>query len=213
MTHRRNSNAKYAESALGDVDEILDLLQTADNPFAPMLSFLINRAMIFERTKHLCAGRHERTDGCKGYTNGYKDRSLKTRLGKLELKVPQVRDSDEPFYPESLHAAMMSETALRVALAEMYVHGVATCKVKGVFEKLCGFGVSAMEVSRAAKDLDDVLDVWRSRRLGVIPFLQLDALRCKVRQLGLAAGYSGADCGWSSGGWKANNPRSNGGDW
>ena len=96
--------------------------------------------MIFERTKHLCAGKHERTTERNGYANGYKDRSLKTRLGKLELKVPQVRDRDEPFYPESLHAAMMSETALRIALAEMYVQGVATRKVKGVFEKLCGFG-------------------------------------------------------------------------
>jgi len=106
MTHRRDSNAKHAESAFGDMDEIVDLLQTAENPFAAMLSFLMNRAMIFERTKHLCADKHERTDERNGYANGYKDRSLKTRLGKLELKVPQVRDSDEPFYPNSLNAAM-----------------------------------------------------------------------------------------------------------
>ena len=185
MTHRRDSNAKHAESAFGDMDEIVDLLQTAENPFAAMLSFLMNRAMIFERTKHLCADKHERTDERNGYANGYKDRSLKTRLGKLELKVPQVRDSDEPFYPNSLNAAMLSETALHVALAEMYIHGVATRKVKGVLEKLCGFGISAMEVSRAAKNLDDVLDAWRNRRLSVIPFVQFDALWCKVRQGGL----------------------------
>ena len=81
------------------MNEILDLLQIAENPFAAMLSYLLNKAMIFERTKHLCAGKHERTTERNGYTNGYKDRSLKTRLGKLGLKVPQVRDSDEPFYP------------------------------------------------------------------------------------------------------------------
>ena len=155
--------------------------------------------MKFERTQHLCAGHHERTDERNGYANGYKDRSLKTRLGKLELRVPQVRDSDEPFYPESLNAAMASERALRIALAEMYGQGVATRRVKDVLEKLCGFGISAMDVSRAAKDLDDVLDAWRNRRLGVIPFVQFDALWCKVRQGGLAAGCSRTDCCWYSG--------------
>lgn len=167
------------------MDKLVDLLQTTENPFAGMLWFLMYRGMISERTQHLCAGKHERTDERNGYANGYKDRSLKTRLGKLELKLPQVRDSDEPFYPESLSAAMMPETALCVALAEMYLQDVATRKVKGVLEKLYGFGVSSMEVSRVAKELDDVLDAWRNRRLGVIPFLQFDALWCKVRQGGL----------------------------
>jgi putative transposase len=185
MTHRRDSSAKHAESAFYEMDEIVGLLQTAENPIAAILSFLMNRAMILERTKHLCADKHERTVERRSYANGYKDRSLKTRLGKLELKVPQVRNSDEPFYPSSLNAAMLSETALHVALAEMYVHGVATRKVKGVLEKVCGFGISAMEVSRAVKNLDDVLDAWRNCRLRVIPFVQFDALWCKVRQRGL----------------------------
>ena len=144
MTHRRDSNAKYAESAFGDMDEIVEWLQSVENPFSAMLSYLLNKATIFERTKHLCADKHERTDERNGYANGYKDRSLKTRLGKLELKVRQVRDSDVPFYPESLNAAMMFETALHVALAEMYLQGVATRRLKDVLEKLCGFGVSAM---------------------------------------------------------------------
>lgn len=185
MTHRRNSNAKPANSAFGDMDGIVELLQTGENPFAEMMSLLLTKAMLFERTSYLCDGKHERTDERNGYANGYKDRSLKTRIGKLALKVPQVRDSDEPFYPESLTAAKMSETALHVSLAEMYLQCEATRRVKDVLEKLCGFGVSAMEVSRAAKDLDDVLDAWRNRRLGVIPFVQFDALWCKVRQGGL----------------------------
>jgi putative transposase len=164
MTHRRDRNAKHAESAFGDMDEVVELLQSVENLFVAMLSYLLNKAMVVERLKHLCADKHERTDERPGYANGYKDRSLKTRLGKLELKAPQVRDSDEPFYPESLNAAMMSETALHVALAEMYLQGVATRRVKDVLEKLCGFGTSAMEVSRAANELDDVQDAWRYRR-------------------------------------------------
>ena len=80
---------------------------------------------------------------------------------------------------------MASETALHIALAEMYFQGVATRRVKSVLESLCGFQISAMEVSRVAKDLDTVLDAWRERPLGVTPFVQLDALWCKVRHGGL----------------------------
>ena len=67
-----------------------------------------------------------------------------------------MRDSHEPFYPESLNAAMASERGLRSDLAELYGQGVATRRAKDILEKLCGFGISAMDVSRAAKDLDDV---------------------------------------------------------
>ena len=67
----------------------------------------------------------------------------------------------------------------------MYIQGVATRRVKSVLESLCGFKVSAMEVSRAAKQLDSVLDAWRERSLGVTPFVQLDALWCKVRHGGI----------------------------
>jgi transposase-like protein len=128
MTHRPDINAKHAKSAFDGMDDTLDLLQTAENPFAAMLSFLMNRAKMYQRTKRVCAGKHERND----YANGFKDRSFKTRLGKLVLKVPQVRDSDEPFYPNSPNAAMMSETALRAALAVLYLQGVATRRVKDV---------------------------------------------------------------------------------
>ena len=139
MTHRRDSNAHRADLALDDMHEMVDLLESAENPFAAMLSYLMNRAMKFERTKHLCAGHHERTAERNGYANRYKDRSLKTRLGKLELRVPQVRDSHEPFYPESLNAAMASERALRIALAELYGQGVATRKGEACLEDVVWF--------------------------------------------------------------------------
>ena len=114
-----------------------------------------------------------------------KDRTLKTRLGTIELSVPQVRGSDEAFRPASLDAAMVSETVLHIALAEMYIQGVTTHQVKSVPESLCGFKVSAIEVSRAAKELDSVLDALRERPSGVTPFVQLDALWRKVRHEGL----------------------------
>ena len=185
MTHRRDINASHARQTPDAVSEFLTILTSAENPLSGILTEVLNAAMLLERQHHLRADRHERTDERNGYANGYKDRTLKTRLGTIELSVPQVRGSDEAFRPASLDAAMASETALHIALAEMYIQGVATRRVKSVLESLCGFKVSAMEVSRAAKQLDSVLDAWRERPLGVTPFVQLDALWCKVRHGGI----------------------------
>jgi transposase-like protein len=76
-----------------------------------------------------------------------------------------------------------------VALAEMYVQGVSTRKVKSIVEELCGSGVSSTQVSRCAAELDDVLTKWRDRPLGAYPFLILDARYEKVRH-----GGSVVDC-------------------
>jgi len=185
MTHLKDISASRARLTPDAVSELLTLLTSSENPLSGLLAEVLNAAMLLERQHHLRADRHERTDERNGYANGYKDRSLKTRLGTIELRVPQVRGSDESFRPSSLDAAMASETALHIALAEMYFQGVATRRVKSVLESLCGFQISAMEVSRAAKELDAVLDAWRERPLGVTPFVQLDALWCKVRHGGL----------------------------
>ena len=104
------------------------------------MTLLINEAMIIERAKHLNAEPYERTDTRNGYANGFKPKKLKSRVGELELAVPQVRDSE--FYPSCLEKGIRSERALKLALAEMYIQGVATRRVKEVTEKLCGFEVS-----------------------------------------------------------------------
>ena len=157
----------------------------SDNPLAHALTVLLNAAMQFEREKHIGAARYERTEERNGQANGYKERTLSSRLGQLNLSVPQVRGGTEPFRPQSLEAALLSEKALKVALDEMYVQGVSTRRVSAVLESLCGTQVSSTSVSRAAKELDEVLCAWRERPLGVFPFVQLDALWCKVRQGGL----------------------------
>ena len=161
MTHHKDISASRARLTPDAVSELLTLLTSSENPLSGLLAEVLNAAMLLERQHHLRADRHERTDERNGYANGYKDRTLKTRLGTIELSVPQVRGSDETFRPASLDAAMASETALHIALAEMYIQGVATRRVKNVLESLCGFQISAMEVSRAAKELDTVLDAWR----------------------------------------------------
>jgi transposase-like protein len=153
-----------------------------ENPLAEALAALLNAAMRFERERHIRAAPFERSEARNGQANGFKGRTLSTRLGELAVSVPQVRGSSEPFRPKSLEAALLSEKALRVALAEMYVQGVSTRRVSAVLESLCGTSVSSMTVSRAVQELDAVLSAWRERPLGIVLFVQLDALWCKVRR-------------------------------
>lgn len=161
------------------------LTGTSDNPLAEALTALLNAAMKYEREKHIGVAPYERGAERNGQANGYKDRALSTGLGQLGVAVPQVRGTSEPFRPQSLDAALLSEKALRVALAEMYVQGVSTRRVSAVLESLCGTSVSSMTVSRASAELDAVLCAWRERPLGVFAFLQCDAIWVKIRQNGL----------------------------
>lgn len=157
----------------------------AENGFdgmAEAVSLLVNEAMHVERNRHLQAKPYERTDERQGYANGYKNKTLRSRLGKLDLLVPQVRDGD--FYPSVLEKGLRSERALKLAVAEMYVQGVSTRRVKEITEVLCGFEVSSTEVSRASKEMDKELEKWRQRPLGKMRYLILDARYEKVRQNG-----------------------------
>ena len=144
---------------------------------------LLNAAMQLERQKHLGAALHERTEQRTGHANGYKDKTLTTRLGQITVAVPQVREGG--FYPQSLERGTRSERALKLALAEMYVQGVSTRKVAAITEQLCGFSVSSGQVSQAAGELDATLEAWRQRPLSECPYLLLDARYEKVRQGGL----------------------------
>ena len=154
-----------------------------DDRFREALRLLLNAAMLLERQQHLRAAPYERTDERNGHANGFKDKAFQTRVGSLDLQIPQVRDGS--FYPQSLEKGLRSERALKIALAEMYVQGVSTRKVAAITEQLCGFEVSSTQVSRAAAELDTVLEAWRSRPLGQTPYLILDARYEKVRQGGL----------------------------
>jgi transposase-like protein len=139
--------------------------------------------MLLERSCFLQAEPYERTEVRQDQANGFKPKTLKTRVGELSLNVPQVRNGG--FYLESLEKGLRSEKALKLALAEMYVQGVSTRKVAAITEKLCGFDMSSAQVSRAAAELDEILDTWRNRPLGACPYVFLDARYEKVRQGGI----------------------------
>jgi transposase-like protein len=146
------------------------------------LTALINTAMQLERERHLGAEAYERREERRGYANGYKPKTVKTRVGELTLAVPQVREGG--FYPQSLEKGLRSERALKLALAEMYVAGVSTRKVARITEELCGFEVSSTQVSRCAALLDEELEAWRRRPLGAYAYVVLDARYESVRQGG-----------------------------
>ncbi len=146
------------------------------------MQVLINNAMQVERTKYLQAEEYERTAERKGHANGYKPKTVRTRIGEITFAVPQVREGG--FYPSALEKGMRSERALMTTLAEMYVQGVSTRKVKAITEELCGVEISAMQVSRATAQLDGVLQEWRERPLGEVTYLYVDARYEKVREAG-----------------------------
>jgi transposase-like protein len=159
-----------------------ELAEKGFDAFPEMMRILINQAMQAERSKYLQADEYERTEERKGHANGFKPKTVKTRIGEITFAVPQVREGG--FYPSALEKGLRSERALTITLAEMYIQGVSTRRVKAITEQLCGVEISATQVSRATAQLDAILQEWRERPLGEIVYLYLDARYEKVRVAG-----------------------------
>lgn len=170
MTHKNNYTLAEDLAKQG-LDSIPDLIRT-----------LINNAVQLERAQYFKAKPYERKPNRSGYANCYKPKTVKTRMEEITFDVPQVRDSD--FYSSALEKGLRSERVLTMTLAEMYIQGVSTRNVKAITEKLCGFVISASQVSRATARLDEVLQQWRDRALGEIGYLLLDARYEKMREAG-----------------------------
>lgn len=147
-----------------------------------LLEVLIDATMKVEASQHVGAELHQRTEDRRGYRNGSKPRGLKTRVGELELQVPQVRGC-EPYHPSMFAKWQRSERALLVACAEMYFQGVSSRNVQNVLEAMCGGEISSATVSRVAQELDEKLATLRHRRLDATeyPYLHIDARYEKVR--------------------------------
>jgi putative transposase len=165
------------------VDQIIKgLIGQGTEGLKPVLELLINTAMKVEREQFLGAGAHERSEDRKGYANGYKPKEIQTRMGALELAVPQVRGLG--FYPQSIEKGSRSEKALKVAIAQMYLEGVSTRRVQDITEKLCGYEVSSTQVSRVTQELDEQFEQFRNRPIGELCYLIVDATYLKVRHNG-----------------------------
>ena len=177
----------------------MELLRTNGfDGLADAVTVLLNTAMVAERSEHLGAGLYERSASRCGYANGYKDKALKTRLGTLSLKVPQTRDGE--FYPQSLTRGLRSERALLLAIAEMYVQGVSTRRVKTYCRGALRHG---SELERKSLEPLQELDehargvAQHERSQAVTATWSLDAQYEKVRQGGQVLDAASADCLWS----------------
>lgn len=153
-----------------------------------LLQSILNVSMKLEREQALGAKPYERNEERKGYSNGFKPKTLNSRLGSLDLQVPQVRGLS--FYPQSLEKGSRSERALKLAVAEMYLKGVSTRKVERITEALCGVHFTSMQVSRATSELDEEFESFRNRPLGIYRYIYLDALYLKVRHSGTVINQS-----------------------
>ena len=174
-TKERNTKLSAAEAVAGDRDLIKVLMKEA-----------LQEVLEGEMTDFLGAAPGERTESRSGYRAGYYGRSLVTRIGKLELRVP--RDRSGEFSTALFERYARSEKALVAALAEMYVQGVSTRKVKAITEELCGHSFSASAISTINKGLDEALAKFANRPLDeAYPYLILDARYERVRDNGVIA--------------------------
>ena len=170
-----------AKPAVAAVKELL----TQDQDGLREIVRSVMQAMLeAEMDEAIGAAKGERTPARLGYRSGHYSRTLITRVGKLELRVPQDRDGR--FSTELFERYQRSEQALVSTLAEMYVQGVSTRKVKAITEELCGHSFSASAISAINKRLDASLAAFARRRLDEpFPYLILDARYEKVRENGV----------------------------
>lgn len=164
--------------------ELKRLVEEDEDYLRAMVQSLVEATLEAEMTLALGAEKGERSAGRLGYRSGYYGRSFVTRVGTLELRVPQDREGR--FSTRLFERYQRSEKALVGALAEMYVQGVSTRKVKAVTEELCGHSFSASAISSINKKMDLALAEFAGRRLEEdFPYLILDARYERVREGGV----------------------------
>lgn len=171
------------ESKASGID-LKELLSADSAALRTLMQVALQVVLEAEMTDAVGAAKGERTASRLGYRSGYYSRALITRVGKLELRVPQDRDGR--FSTELFERYQRSEKALVAALAEMYVQGVSTRKVKAITEELCGHAFSASAISAINKTLDESLRRFAERRLDEpYPYLIVDARYERVREAGV----------------------------
>jgi transposase-like protein len=149
--------------------------------FETIVGKILSAALDEKATELVGAGRYERTEDRKAYRNGYRTRWITMTIGRVQVKVPQLRGGE--IDTGSLKQMPRMERSLVLCVIEMYISGVSTRKVRKVMEPLCGDSISKSTVSRLCKELDKDIKDWNSRDLSEhsCPLLTVDALYIKVR--------------------------------
>ncbi|MGI6543540.1 MAG: IS256 family transposase [Limnochordia bacterium] len=161
--------------------EILQHIFTGDNGMARLLEQVLNQVLNAQVAEQIQAKPYERTEERQAYRNGFRPRTMNTRVGTLVLQVPRLRSGQ--FSTQLFERYQRSEQALVLALMEMVVNGVSTRKVQRITEELCGVGFSKSTVSELCRQLDPAVNAWNERPIkgGVYPFVLVDGLQIKVR--------------------------------
>jgi transposase-like protein len=141
---------------------------------------MLQRLMEWDVEGQIGAGRYERSDGRTTHRNGYRDRDLETRLGRLELKIPKLRRGS--YFPAFLEPRKTAERALVAVIQEAWIQGVSTRKVDELVQAMGMSGISKSQVSALCKEIDVRVGAFLNRRIeGEWPYLWLDATYLKVR--------------------------------
>lgn len=161
--------AHHGEESNSAIDRVLEILTEhgLEAMATAMQQTLMNEAMKTERSEFLRAAPGERSAERIAHANGFKAKSVRSRVGELALRVSQVRPlpggESVAFYPRSLERGLRSERALKLVIAEMYVQGVSTRRVTEITRELCGLDVTSSQVSRTAAELDTKLSAWSAK--------------------------------------------------
>jgi transposase-like protein len=181
MTRKHQNSGKNVSL---DVEKVKDVLVEQKDFLVPMVQEAMQTVLEMEMEETLGAGRYERNEERVGYRSGYYRRRLITRVGTIQLRVPQDRSGH--FSTQVFEQYQRSEKALVGALAQMYVQGVSTRKVAAITEELCGHEFSASSISEITRRLDGQLKQFSQRPLEAeYPYVILDARYERVREEGL----------------------------
>ena len=181
-----NNDINKGEPEMAEYDvklngkQLLGLLNEG-NALSEMVSDIINQVLEAQMSEHLGANRYEHNEDRTGYRNGYRSRTLYTRVGPLNLRIPQTRDGS--FDPQIFKRYQRHEQAFVAGIMEMYINGVSTRKVTKLTEELCGTKFSKSTVSMLCTGIDDRVNIWRQRDLSEhkYPFVLVDALVVDIR--------------------------------
>ena len=144
---------------------------------------VLQRLMEFEAEGLVGAGRYERTEGRTTQRNGYRERTLESRLGTLELRIPKLRQGS--YFPAFLEPRKTAERALVAVVQEAWIQGVSTRKVDDLVQAMGMSGISKSQVSKLCAELDERVHAFLGRRIeGEWRYLWLDATYLKVRESG-----------------------------
>ena len=162
-------------------DLLFQLGETDSDKLKVILERTVQALIEAEVSAVIKASRHERAEERVTYRNGHRPRSWDTRVGRLELEIPKLRQGS--FLPSLLEPRRRIERALWAVIQEAYVHGVSTREVDDLVAAMGGCRVSKSEVSRICQELDQELALFRDRPLddATYPYVWFDATYEKVR--------------------------------